>query len=595
MKKVIICALTYNLMPEFCIFYESLLRVNAPTVYVIPLNFTPSQMEQLTSYEKIQTIGLPDGQIDIWQSSFGDHWPQYIKPYLIQTAIDHLSLSEEYLLLWLDVDTVILKPLDEIFTATQQDFLIIKDFFGPTHCQNKPELYELYPSNIQEEDEKLVINSGVVGFSLPRDQYILDRWINNSSLVISNPDLKEHIILYDQGVLLWALRDLGIINKASNHKIYNYPPKRNCYEYSSSLIYYEPNDPRLVGSINRNLVSKRPNDRWPFDSNPFGGDTIQEIKYDNRTAHIVHFAGIPKLSHLCQVDHDYTNGRAHKTVKDCFGIRLKYGYNPKCRLFNIGLERCGTHTIAAIVRNSASVETWVRHEHHPNLVQEAFAKHQGLEYDKSIVNDKIESYKRSDAMIIMESNHRLAFFLPELTDTIPTAQFILSLRHPMDILTSRLRNATMWEGAEHLIPDHLSIYKSICTNSLQTCEFNAFRIKPKPQMNDLSLIELHAWEITHTLDMILKDLEEYSNDQYKVVWIEDQTMVKLALTQICPNLLDSNKLKKSCSIKNGVSNIWDTETEKWFQEQINSVYDSYLDKFLAILRNHRIQILPIFV
>ena len=68
---------------------------------------------------------------------------------------------------------------------------------------------------------------------------IFEKWFKNVNIVNKNPHLKNYIKLYDQGVFIWTMRETGNIGDIHTDPKYNYPAKRNLYEYHENKFDYD--------------------------------------------------------------------------------------------------------------------------------------------------------------------------------------------------------------------------------------------------------------------------------------------------------------------------------------------------------------------
>lgn len=497
-------AVSSNMWDDFKVFYQSLRQITDIQLFVVNTGLTAGHESELATYQCV--IIEPD---DDEYRGIGPRWPQWYKPYYL------LKVAAEYLIryiLWLDTDIVVLAKLDPIFAAINRRFVVMTDHFAPATCHNDPKLYEHYPLPEGTETGTIAINSGVVGADFERelDKDIIENWCKKTEIIRKNPDLQQYVTLYDQGLLLWVMLEMGIINTAIEELSWNYPAARNVYETNESY-------------------------RWPTPPTPrMGGSLIDSIRLDNQTAIAAHYAGEPKLQHLCEINH-------HKTLET--KTRKAKGRRT-IRLFCIGLERAGTHTVAEAIRRSTDCPNWVRHEAAPDLAFEAFQRSQNKAYHTDDLTEKLAIWQRDDCILVSESNHRLSYFVDIIADRVQASYFILLLRNPLHLIRSRLMNFAVWPDIDHILPGFYQFDRNELRhtfgpgNALQ----NIYRIRPDNYL-ERELMDLHLWEIETNLRFALTKLHDV---QHMIWWIEDLPEAVRGL----PQFLGGHYLNidKACSI-----------------------------------------------
>jgi len=389
---------------------------------------------------------------------------------------------------------------------------------------------------------------------LPRDKFIVDMWKYKVEIISNRSDLREKVKLYDQGALLWAMRDLDILNKIIKKPQWNHNPKRNAYDAYKQY-------------------------RWPYGPKSMGGDTIDQVAYDNQGVVIAHFAGLPKLSHLTKVDSQPAKQFRHNVHKN----------DEPAHIFGVGLERAGTHTLAEIFRNSCRHSCWVRHEYSHGMSKAALAKWLGESSD-GFIEACCDIYNRLDVQFICEVNHRLSFFVPEIKEKVRNSKFVLLLRNPFDLIRSRLRNFSCWGNQLHKFPVHyqLSAYTLHRDFGDGSYEQNHYRICPNC---DMSPIEMHVWEIVNTLRYVLRDLKRLPDSEYRIIWIEDLSKSIKLIRQLVPNhYFDWDKMKDISSIRYGPSKLPADRIAEWIEDEININFEFISKSFFSILREFDIEI-----
>jgi len=563
-KYIILTAVSDNMWDDYLVFYESIRRFTDLSVIVTALEISDEHKKILSNQINVVVLDFDPEEFKTFKT-IGGHWCQWFKPFYIKKCIEDI---EPQFILWIDVDTVILQPLDVIFKEIADKFVVIRDYFAPETTINDPKLYKKYKCDVDDlEKNRAALNSGVLGFNVERDRYILDLWIEKVDILLNDIEAREWVRLFDQGALLWAMRELDILHliKTSSDEpgieAWNYPAKRNVYESTEKYDYL-----------------------WPGKDDQIGGDLINNIRLDNPRAVIAHYAGLLKLSHLCEI-----NSRHSIKALQC----KPQASQPTQKLFCVGLERCGTHSFAEIIRRSTVVESWVRHEHRPCLAEDAFTKFQMQEQEQEFMtedlNNRLALYRRSDCKLVCESNHRLSFFIKEINEaTNGTSKFVLLLRNPLDLIASRLYNFALWPGFSDKYPGfyQFSIYELRQKFGDGSSDQNIFRIRHSGYL-DSDIIDLHLWEINKTLDVALKQLRSLRDDQYRIVWLEDIRNWHKEITQLInPSYFQIKNMRAVCNTKYGEHVSVKTEIKEWANELIINNRVKILTLFAATLHKH---------
>lgn len=556
-NQAIITAFTQNFWDDFLIAYDSIKKVTDITIYVAPLEFDDVYLDLIKSLD-VEIINLDEPEIKKMKLVFDDRWVQWSKPYIIKKFA---TILKEASLLWLDVDLVVLSELDSIFEKIEQDFVVVNDYFAPKSCINDKKLYEIHQITIPEYQEGIAINSGVVGFKKPRDIPIINKWLENTVKVEEDRNLIQYIRLYDQGVLLWVMHELNLIDKALPYSLWNHKAKRNCYEYST------PSDQKV-----------NPNFKWPVPKIVrMGGDVIEEVKLDNPGVTIAHFAGLPKLSHLCELNNKYATQY----------VSAKFKGHKRSRVFCVGMERCGTHTIAEILRRGSMHESWVRHEFGPVLAKEVELKWVGEKYRTPTLRNRMEIYNRNDIFLMSESNHRLGFLIPEIIDAVDDPKFIMMLRDPISLVRSRLKNYSIWARDIEQLPEIYLKGLKIVGNEFDngSIDQNIYRIKPLDgSAKNSSLARMHAWEIETTLRTTLSELKKLPPDMYEIIWIENIGGSLSKIENLIHGKLNMPECQKWIDYRFGASLDLPNETNVWIEEQVTEFKEKYLCGILDVFR-----------
>lgn len=556
MKQIGHCAIVTAFTPDFGddfkLFHDSLRQVTKVNLIVIPLDHSAKQLSKLQAQGFHAIFHHFNKELLTAYRNIGSRWMQWFKPQLLKMMIKPYKLDT---ILWLDVDLVVLDDIKPLFEQAFESFFVIRDYFAPKDCQNDQRLYEKYPTPLAKDQEDVVLNSGVIGMHWPRDKHIIEDWLEKVWTIARNPELIDYISLYDQGALLWSMRDSGILDKILPKPEWNHKAIRNCYE------------------------SDKTNLKWPISVDRcMGGDIIEEVKYDNPGVTIAHFAGLPKLSQLCTID-----GR-----ETCQYRRNKYKSRQITRIFGVGLERAGTHTLAETFRRANRTESWIRHEFQPSLSKEAKEKWHNKLDDTSNIQQRIDLYNRTDVQFVSEVNHRLSFFVPEIATNVKNSKFILLLRNPVTLIQSRLLNYSIWTRELYKFPscyqfDTYSLHQRFGEGS---SDQNQQRLRPvgDQEIWDLNQIEMHVWEIKETLRWVLRDLRALPENRYEIIWLEDLAESCDLINQLIPATLYLDKAKKCLKTRFGAHLPPNDNTAKWVQEQVDEHSQFILESVTATLK-----------
>lgn len=546
-KYAVITAASPNLWVDLVMLLHSFRIYCHHDIYVVSLGLSEDQKIILEQQYSAKIIDFND---DITYK-FDNNWPKWCKPFYF----DLLPKDIDYIL-WIDADAVITNSLGPLFAKATENFFVLSDYFAPATCYNNPELYHKY--QIQYSD--VVLNSGVIGLSLQReeDKAIIDEWQSLTRTI--DGDMLPHVTLYDQGMLLLAMHKLQKTHLILSIKEWNYPAKRNPYNFHENSY------------------------RWPINASQTGGDLLCNIKNDNPTAIICHFAGMPKLSNLLNVDDK-------STIEN---FRNRRGIVKQKRVFIVGLERAGTHTLAEAISHSVKIESWIRHEyleqgksHLGALAAEAYHKFHQHAYPLENLYRRLFIYARTDCGIVCEANHRLSFFIPEIKKGLNgNCKFILVLRDPISLMRSRLYNFSTWVSA---LPKHAGSYQhdlhAVASHNFSPwlSEFNLFRITPP---EDLDIVCMHIWEICTTLEVIFSDVKK-SGVHLATLWLEQFSTSGKIVSDMFRPYIDQDVFQQHLNVRYGVRhNTPSVETVKWIEDLLVRNNQRIVSSIYSILVKH---------
>lgn len=545
--RAIVTAISPNMWYDYLVFYDSLRRLHDYPIYAICLEMSDWHLDILRQQKNVHVIVIGPDQIEEYKA-FNKHWRQWFKPFYLEMIPEHDTV------LWLDVDMVIMDSLEPLFEHTQRRFLVVADYFAPKTCMNQYELYKKFRLDIPREKANIVLNSGVVGFKPARDKEILKHWRRKVAIAAQDEEVAGWIALFDQGALLWTLQELGLYDNILAKKGWNYPALKHPYELASDSIEAE------------GLRGPR--------------DVIDEIRLDNPTATIAHFAGLPKLAHLAEVNHPHSRGY----------FRRKNGNRDIRRVFVVGVEGSGLRTMAEILRRSIATESWVRHSLHPTLAREVNARHFGADFQTDDYLKRLGVFERQDCGLVCEANKNLSFFVKEIQQRLGgNAKFLVMLRDPVNLLRSRLLQFVTWPEAVHTAPpcyrdDYRHFVEKTGDNSN-----NYFRCRPHDNRL-MNLIDLHLWEIEHTLKTVMTDLQNFSDQNHRVVWLENVGGMAHTLSSwVGGGRIDPAMAQKMAKQKYSFNTKeYSQETADWVEDQIYCRMAEIYERVGAVVRSQNL-------
>jgi hypothetical protein len=177
--------------------------------------------------------------------------------------------------------------------------------------------------------------------------------------------------------------------------------------------------------------------------------------------------------------------------------------------FVIGFERCGTHGISNILRESCIVPSLVTHEPIPCLCYEASQVVSGGEWLTRELKHRVEKYKTLEQFqFICEANHRLCFVSKYINENIPDAKFVLMVRDPVKTLVSRVATLAHWPV---IIDRYPEFYRINVKKYVPPCKdvFNTFR--PEPKVFSDHLYEIYLWEWIETYRITIEQTKNIKN------------------------------------------------------------------------------------
>lgn len=192
--------------------------------------------------------------------------------------------------------------------------------------------------------------------------------------------------------------------------------------------------------------------------------------------------------------------------------------------FVVGMERCGTHSLANIIKVASSVSSYVVHEDTPTLCREAKLLFDGLDFRTEDFKTKLKFLrkKHKEFKLVCEANHRLGYFITILMREFSSSgcKFIFSVRDPVSTIISRL---SIWSHYPDFIHKYPDFYKENIAKLNSKLEFNKYRISPPKSFEKNKLVELYLWEWIQNYKFARKELACLPMENRFIIFTEDIT------------------------------------------------------------------------
>lgn len=377
----IVTAISDNIWDDYLLFHMSLMRTNGFQLLVVDLGLNNNQKNFIRGQQNTTLIELPDGLIDEIKTIDQD-WRKWYKPVFFKHAKIGLDFA-----IWLDADLIVATKLDEMFKKAQERFFVVQDYFAPQYCHNKSQLYDHYA--VEQPTNRNVVNSGVLGGSFPRDDVVVDRWVNNVEDAHREKSVYDGITLHDQGALLLAIHQLGIADSVLNIKCWNYPARR---------LFYDTHT-----------------------------DIVDAVINDHPGVSIIHYAGAPKLPHLQTINH----------TKSQYHFKHRYGEFVTNRMFVTGADHLLESTIKTM-RFNIKLGGLFRFFEPPICADYMRSKLAG----KSIAlqQNVISDFSRIDCPYLCIASPYFGAFFDDLSKVWPGAIYAVLLDDPLLTIKHKLNS-----------------------------------------------------------------------------------------------------------------------------------------------------------
>lgn len=157
---------------------------------------------------------------------FIDKWQTYLKPFIVQSSPYKYTI-------WLDSDCVVTGDLSVSDIIRNKETFFTRHWINSIYLrQNKEDLYKNYPVETKSD----LINAGAFAINKTADLDILEHWISMVERTIENEEIRNWVVNWDEGSLLWAIQKTN-----NNNKIIDVESKYNffCETDGSSKTFEE--------------------------------------------------------------------------------------------------------------------------------------------------------------------------------------------------------------------------------------------------------------------------------------------------------------------------------------------------------------------
>lgn len=236
---------------SFKLLYSSLKLVSPDLpLTMVDLGMTNEQRSFIESLEGVEIMELEEvaGPLPFPSEEKVFRWHSWNKPCYMRSSPYKESV-------WLDVDCICFRPLDDLFALSADHILVAEDCAQQAfpHIEpikilsNKTYTYSKYPVTHRLSDGPFV-NTGVLSFRPNRDKYFFDKWINFTYKCYEDKELRESIAWWDQGACQYIIEQNGwshcILHDIRwNHSSPTYGPRTSAEFYGGPLKFLHDLNP----------------------------------------------------------------------------------------------------------------------------------------------------------------------------------------------------------------------------------------------------------------------------------------------------------------------------------------------------------------
>jgi hypothetical protein len=192
-------------------------------------------------------------------------------------------------------------------------------------------------------------------------------------------------------------------------------------------------------------------------------------------------------------------------------------------VFVVGMERCGTHSAANIIKNASKVPSYVVHEDQPFLCKEARLIFEGKDFRTEALKEKVRILRKhhKKCRLVCEANHRLGFFVSFLMrEFAPKCKIVFLVRDPIATIISRI---SIWSHYQDFLDKYPDFYRQKISEMTPPFDFNKYRLAPPKSFANKSIVELYLWEWLETYKFTRQELTLVPRSNRLVMVTEDLT------------------------------------------------------------------------
>lgn len=182
---------------------------------VIDLGLDQNQRDWCLDQPGVGVLAMPHIYKPVERIRSRHWWQTWLKPFYIY----HVPFDR---VVWMDADCVILGDLSEAFELIESQPLLVRDGTDVV-TENHPLLYKHLPLPKEARTKGVNLNAGVVGLCKIRDRTLLNAWSYGVAWAAMNPEKQALSAWADQGMLLWAVHQTGMVNAIQSELDWNFP------------------------------------------------------------------------------------------------------------------------------------------------------------------------------------------------------------------------------------------------------------------------------------------------------------------------------------------------------------------------------------
>lgn len=215
-SRGIVTAADEHLFEDLQFLLRSLSQTNDIRTVVYDLGLTRKQAKWVAEKPNVLLLSLPAFGEPLNRVRKMHWWQTWIKPLLIfEAPFDRV--------LWIDADCFVLGDLNPILDAIGNGPVLTPDFVD-VETENHPRLVAaLGEPRAGVQCSSRTVNAGVVGLCKTRDYPLLAAWAYGVDWIARNPAHRATVAWADQGILLWAVRHLGLSGHIRETSDWNQP------------------------------------------------------------------------------------------------------------------------------------------------------------------------------------------------------------------------------------------------------------------------------------------------------------------------------------------------------------------------------------